>query len=148
MNANLGVQLLGCWSVVSFSDVNGSNANNWPSTAESSIDLTCNIGSVNATYARFEVHAVATSAFGSRWASEMSIIFRTPAAACSRIVFNATASTKCTSTTDLSVAVYPVTSLEFTKVAAGQGMGCAITSGGALYCWGCFSGAGIGPAPL
>jgi hypothetical protein len=50
--------------------------------------------------------------------------------------------------TDLPVAVYPITSLEFTKVVAGQGIGCAITSGGALYCWGCFSGVGTGPAPL
>jgi len=127
--------------------ITGSSASNWPSTGGSSIYLTGQINSTNVSCAQFKVRAGGTSAFATRWASETSIVFLSPAAASSRMVFIATASTNCIST-DLPAAVYPVTSLEFTKVVAGQGMGCAITSGGALYCWGCFSGASTGPAPL
>ena len=127
--------------------INGSSASNWPSTGGSSIYLTGHINSTNVGCAQFKARAGGTSASATRWASETSILFLSPAAASSRIVFIATASTNCVNT-DLPAAVYPVTSLEFTKVVAGQGMGCAITSGGALYCWGCFSGIDKGTAPV
>lgn len=136
------------WSCAAASVIiNGSSASNWPSTGGSSLYLTGRIDSTNVGCAQFKARAGGTSASATRWASETSIVFLSPAAASSRIVFIATASTNCVNT-DLPAAVYPVTSLEFTKVAAGQGMGCAITSGGALYCWGCFSGIGTGAAPL
>ena len=120
--------------------INGSSASNWPATGGSSIYLTGQIGPTDESCTKFKVRAGATAAIVTRWVSETSIAFRTPAAASSRIVFAATSSTSACAETHVPVPRYPVTYLAFTKVTAGQGMGCAITSGGALYCWGCFSG--------
>jgi hypothetical protein len=125
--------------------INGSSASNWPSTGGSSIYLTGDIGPTNESCTKFKARAGATAAVVTRWVSQTSIAFRTPAAASSRIVFAATSSTSTCTETEVPVPLYPVTHLAFTKVVAGQGMGCAITSGGALYCWGCFSG--MGPSP-
>jgi hypothetical protein len=125
--------------------INGSSASNWPSTGGSSIYLTGNIGPTNESCTKFKARAGATAAVVTRWVSQTSIAFRTPAAASSRIVFAATSSTSTCTKTEVPVPFYPVTYLAFTKVVAGQGMGCAITSRGALYCWGCFSGLDVSP---
>jgi hypothetical protein len=127
--------------------INGSSASNWPSTGGSSIFLTGQIGQTNVSCARFSARAGGTATVVTRWVSETSIAFRPPSAASSRIVFAATASTLACTETEVPVPLYPTTHLTFTKVTAGQGMGCAITSEGALYCWGCFSGLELGPAP-
>jgi hypothetical protein len=125
--------------------INGSSASNWPSTGGSSIYLTGDIGPTIESCNKFKARAGATAAVVTRWVSQTSIAIRTSAAASSRIVFAATSSTSTCTETEVPVPFYPVTHLAFTKVVAGQGMGCAITSGGALYCWGCFSGAGASP---
>jgi hypothetical protein len=125
--------------------ITNSSSSNWPSTGGASIYLTGQIGPANASCTRFKTRAGGTAAFVTRWISETSIAFRPPSAASSRIVFVATSSTLACTETEVPVPFYPVTHLAFTKVVAGQGMGCAITSGGALYCWGCFSGAGASP---
>jgi hypothetical protein len=122
--------------------ISGSSSSNWPSTGGASIYLTGQIGPTNASCTRFKTRAGGTAAFVTSWISETSIAFRPPSAASSRIVFVATSSTSTCTETEVPVPFYPVTHLAFTKVVAGQGMGCAITSGGALYCWGCFSGMG------
>jgi hypothetical protein len=127
--------------------INGSSAGNWPSTGGSSIFLTGQIGQTNASCARFSARAGGTATAVTRWVSETSIAFRPPSAASSRIVFAATASTLMCTETEVPVPLYPSTHLTFTKVTAGQGMGCAITSEGALYCWGCFSGLAKGNFP-
>ncbi len=128
--------------------INGSSASYWPSTGGSSIYLTGDIGPTNESCTKFKVRAGATAAIVTRWVSQTSIAFRTPAAASSRIVFAATSSTSTCAGTEVPVPRYPVTYLAFSKVTAGQGMGCAITSGGALYCWGCFSGMNSAARPL
>ena len=120
--------------------INGSSSSNWPSTGGSSIYLTGDIGPTIESCNKFKARAGATAAVVTRWVSQTSIAIRTSAAASSRIVFAATSSTSTCTETEVPVPFYPVTYLAFTKVVAGQGMGCAITSGGALYCWGCFSG--------
>lgn len=122
--------------------ISGSSSNNWPSTGGASIFLTGQIGPTNASCTRFKTRAGGTAALVTRWISQTSIAFRPPSAASSRIVFVATSSNSACTETEVPVPFFPVTYLAFTTVVAGQGMGCAITSGGALYCWGCFSGMG------